>query len=441
MKKILILAYDFPPFLSVGAIRPYHWFLHFKEAGLMPIVVTRQWNEQYAGKKQYVAPGYSDKVDVEESDSGIIIRAPYKPNLSNRLLLKYGENRYRRIRKLLTGFVEIFQWRFNIGPRKSIYNEAKEYLDKNKVDVIIATGEPFILFKFAYKLSQKFNIPWIADYRDPWIDPNVNQNLQTKFLSWFNRRQERRLLKSAAFASITSKYFKKIVSDNVGDKDFVISPNGFDLDVNDIVPIQQSLDKFIITYIGRIYPYYPVESFFEVADNFIKEEQIDNLEIRFIGVSGDTDINGLIDLKFPELKKYVKIIPPVLGNNLFRELKVSNLLLLFNMYSIIGTKIYNYIAANRQIIQCFNEDELGLKLKERFWKSDWLDLYPASRMIVEKNAGVVVKDKEHLYECFRKFYQEHKEKGFVQCNAGDISEYSRKELSKKLACIILEQIK
>jgi hypothetical protein len=43
MKKVLILAYDFPPYVSVGGLRPHAWYNYLKEFGVEPIVVTRQW--------------------------------------------------------------------------------------------------------------------------------------------------------------------------------------------------------------------------------------------------------------------------------------------------------------------------------------------------------------------------------------------------------------
>ncbi len=34
MKKLLILAYDFPPYVSVGGLRPYAWYRYLKEYGV-----------------------------------------------------------------------------------------------------------------------------------------------------------------------------------------------------------------------------------------------------------------------------------------------------------------------------------------------------------------------------------------------------------------------
>ena len=35
MKKLLILAYDFPPYISVGVLRPYLWYKYMKEYGVL----------------------------------------------------------------------------------------------------------------------------------------------------------------------------------------------------------------------------------------------------------------------------------------------------------------------------------------------------------------------------------------------------------------------
>ena len=36
MKKVLIFAYDFPPYVSVGGLRPYSWYKYLKEYGIEP---------------------------------------------------------------------------------------------------------------------------------------------------------------------------------------------------------------------------------------------------------------------------------------------------------------------------------------------------------------------------------------------------------------------
>ena len=53
---------------------------------------------------------------------------------------------------------------------------AEDYLATNKIDCILATGDPFVLFHYAKKaLRKKHNVPWIADYRDPWSSEFENR--------------------------------------------------------------------------------------------------------------------------------------------------------------------------------------------------------------------------------------------------------------------------
>jgi len=117
MKKTLILAYDFPPYVSVGGLRPASWAKYLYEFDVFPIVVTRQWGNKYGNFLDYIATSESQEIIIENTDTATIIRTPYKPNLANQILLKHGDKKYKYLRKSVTAFYEIFQWIFNIGPK------------------------------------------------------------------------------------------------------------------------------------------------------------------------------------------------------------------------------------------------------------------------------------------------------------------------------------
>ena len=206
MKKVLILAYDFPPYVSVGGLRPYSWYKYFHEFGIYPIVITRQWANKYGNHLDYIAPGESNETIVEESDTGTILRTPYKPNLSNRLLLKYGEKRFRILLKAITAWYEFIQFLYFVGSKAGLYREAKSFLKNHKVDAILATGEPFILFKYASKLSRKLNIPWVADYRDPWTQSKARS--KNVFLRAWNAFFEEKYINHASCIITVSDFFK-----------------------------------------------------------------------------------------------------------------------------------------------------------------------------------------------------------------------------------------
>ena len=86
------------------------------------------------------------------------------------------------VRKLISAFYEFAHFVLPIGTKIELYRAAKKYLTQNDVDAIIATGDPFILFKYASQLSEKYSIPWIADYRDTWIEDIEMKN--SVFKAW-----------------------------------------------------------------------------------------------------------------------------------------------------------------------------------------------------------------------------------------------------------------
>ena len=180
MKRVLIITYDFPPYVSVGGLRPYNWYVHFKEFGVEPIVVTRQWGNKHGNFLDYVAAGESNGTVLEQTDLGTILKTAYHPNFANRLLLRHGEKKYTFIRRSISAYYEFAQFIRPIGPKAGLYHGAREYLKNNRVDAIIATGDPFVLFNYAAKLSKEFRIPWIADYRDSWShEQKHTKNLPT----------------------------------------------------------------------------------------------------------------------------------------------------------------------------------------------------------------------------------------------------------------------
>ncbi len=83
-----------------------------KDYGVEPIVVTRQWRNKLGKELDYIAPSESMDTILDETEYGSIIRTPYKPNLANRIMLKYGKSRFSLFRKLVTAWYEFLQFIF-----------------------------------------------------------------------------------------------------------------------------------------------------------------------------------------------------------------------------------------------------------------------------------------------------------------------------------------
>ena len=180
---------------------------------------------------------------------------------------------------------------------------AVHYLKNNKVDAIIATGEPFVLFKYASALSRKHNIPWIADYRDPWTE-NRNRN---KWFGGLNKYYERRFSAYAKCAITVGEYFRLQISANVH-KPFHIIPNGFNPDaISAVSGISQESDCLRFAFVGTIYKWHPLESVLHCFSLFADVSENRPFELNFYGVNNADEITLLVSNKFPNLAGKVNV--------------------------------------------------------------------------------------------------------------------------------------
>jgi glycosyltransferase involved in cell wall biosynthesis len=434
MKKVLILAYDFPPYVSVGGLRPYNWYRYFKEFGIEPVVITRQWNNHHGNELDYISPGFSIKAIIETDALGTIIRTPYIANLSNRLLLQHGEKRFRLLRKIISGYYEIAQFLFWSGPKIELYKEARQYLKKNKVDVIIATGDPFILFRYASKLSSDFNIPWIADYRDCWVqDKTRSRNILLR--SW-NAYFERRYLKNVEKVITVSTFLQQQIEQNIRNKPFEILLNGFNPDaVREANLVKQSSNEMTIAFAGTIYKWHPIEGFINALDKFLEDNKGIRLSLKLYGINRPEKIKELIN-NTRHLASAVYIFPKMDNEGLMKVLSDANIFLLFNDYSILGTKIFPYLGLKRKIILCFSEDYQSKKLKDRYFH---LKEIPSesnalqAELIRNTNSGIIVRDQAHLLNVLEDLWKEFSETGQIVCDSHGVEKYSRKVQVERLA--------
>ena len=438
MKKVLILAYDFPPYVSVGGLRPFAWYNYLKEFGIEPIVVTRQWGNTHGNRLDYISAGSSKQTIVEVSEHGTIIRSPYKPNFANRLLLKHGDHRYRFLRKSISAYYEFAQFLLPIGPKIELYKAAKHFLKNNQVDAIIATGDPFVLFRYASKLSKAFNIPWIADYRDPWSHNEEAQ--KTMIQKTWNTYMEKKTVSTASLISTVSKFVHSKIETLIPNKPFSISPNGYDtLAIDQIKNIKQNDEELCISFVGTIYPWHPIESFLRVANDFITEHPEAKIRFKFYGTNLTDELNRMVSEQFPNLKAHVLITPKMQNQELLEKLASDHVMLLFNYYSYMGTKIFDYLGIRRKIILCYENDPEAHSLKQKYYHVDESGSESKqlqADLIKQTNSGIIVKDSQHLRQVLQDLYMEFQATGQIACDSHGIEQFSRKIQVERLAEII-----
>ncbi len=443
MKKILILAYDFPPYISVGALRPNAWFKYFSEFGFHPIVVTRQWDNKFGDYRDYIAPSTSKRAVIEDKEKGTIIRAPYFPNWSNRLILKKGEHKWRLLRKSYSALIEYGQFVSPVGPKRPIYIAARDFLKREKVDLILATGDPFIMFHYANLLSKKYSIPWVADYRDPWT---LNSD-EKKF--WFEKKVqgflERKIVSNALAISTVSEFVKfkieKIVRPEL--MPFVILPNGFDDEAIDKVKnIRQTRSELTISLVGSLYEWHPYEHFLATCAQFLEQKK-QNIKFKFYGTNRKSELEYIVQDKFPILKNHIEIIGKMPNDQLLSELAKDNVMLLFNYYSYMGTKIFDYLGIKRKILLCFTDDLVSNQLKEKYYKVKENKNYSSNLqadLLELTKAGLSIRNSTDLLQILNELVNEFQTTSEIKCDAINTENYSRRNYVQVLANFLNENL-
>lgn len=425
-KKILILCVDFPPWPSIGAQRPASWCRYVDPDEFEITVITRKWVSRMIDTVDYFI---NPVAFPDETYFGYakVFYTNFRPNLRDKIILK-RKNRFilRLIQKILTAFYYIAPYYFRIfDSTREIFFKAVQYL-KNNPDVmmIVATGEPFITFRYAYLLSKKFRVPWCADYRDGW-----STNYGLPYMSFVQRfvlkqllgKMEKFMVKSARLVITVTPALKSALQKHLNRSVEVVF-NGYDpVEIHEVVHEAPALsEKFTLTYLGSLYPFQPLEEFASFIFKLIKDSILDisKISIKFIG--GKIYENRIREAFkiIPELD--LVITPKVERSLALKSAYSSHVLLLFASGSIDGSaaKIYDYLALRRPIF-VYKNDNGTIKFLLDYTKTGLLHTdYDSSRLFFHELYNAYILGNTFKFETkpfnIEEFSREYQTKKFFQ---------------------------
>jgi len=296
------------------------------------------------------------------------------------------------------------------------------YLKEVPVQVVITTGPPHSLHLIGLKLKQKLNIPWVADFRDPWTGIDFYSRLKlTRAADRKHHRLEQQVIMQAD-AVITVSHGMKIDFRKYRQNGIHVITNGYDPEDIPSVPVEPAGD-FLITHLGSVNADRNPHAFWKAVSESLQENEPfkKHLRIRFIG---KTDVTVRASILEHGLENYVELCPPVPHEQVFTLLKQSRLLFLPvnrtpNAASILTGKLYEYLAAGRPVLGIGPEDG------------------EMARILEETGAGRVChwdspdRIKSFLEEIFEKYLA-----GQSPSIPVNTENYSRVELTRNLAKIL-----
>lgn len=423
MKKVLFITYYWPPSGGIAVHRNLKFVKYLREFGYEPIVHTAEGAE-------YPVLDETNFKDVPENLEVIKTKIWEPFNLFKFVTGKKKEERIHNV--FLEEEKQTLAHKFGIWIRGNIFipdarkfwirpsvNHLKKYLLENKVDLLFTNGPPQTNHMIAYKLKRKFYIPWHADFQDPWTQVDYFPQLMLNPVSLkIHQMMEQRIFKFADKVTICSDTWKKDL-ESIGAKDVGVIVWGYDEDDFQNVNVPLS-NKFKLSHYGSLGPDRNAKTLWK-ALSILKKENLsfaNDLEIELAGFIGHAILD---EFKSLGLLENLKLHQHISRKETIEKMFSSQVLLLIlndmpNVNGRLPGKLFEYLATRRPILV------IGPK------ESD------ASRIVHDVNAGLTCEfnDLENTIDTVKLLYQKFKD-GTLTSNKNDISQYSNRNLTKKLA--------
>ena len=432
MKKVLIITYYWTPSGGAGVQRWVKFVKYLRDFGWEPILYIPK-NPHY--------PILDKSFEKDLPENLQIIKHPiwepysfYKKfmGMKKEEKVQHGFIQEKKQSSLKQNISNWIRSNFFIpDARKFWIKPSIKYLSKyfsqhKKPDVIVSTGPPHSMHLIAMGVKKKLNIPWVADFRDPWT--GIDFYSQLKLTRWADKkhhRLERKVLKNAdKVISVGWQLADELK--NLGAKSVKVITNGYDKDDFQNSEIPPNNNKFTLAHIGSLNKDRNPEILWKALNEIVNKDKefANKLEIKLVG---KVDHFVLESIKNHNLSNNLVKIDYLAHNKLGEIFSTSEILLLLlnntpNIEGIITGKIFEYLAANRSIL-C-----IGSSTGD------------ASKIINETKSGIAVdfNDKNKIKSFIIKEYKENKQKPNKIKSNKNIIQYSRKSLTKKLVDILDE---
>lgn len=421
MKKVLIISKNHNEKESSGSNRIRGLSKYLSIFGWEPFVLTIDIETSEEFPYKVYKTDYYNRIDEWKKRLGMNANSSVKNQIKS---IKYEKNN-RYFQFLFTAWQDIFCYpdEYKKGWYSNAINEGNKIIEENAIDVILSSSPPPTCHIIALKLSQKHNLPWIADYRDLWTQYHYYP--YSSIRRFIDTKLERRLLSNTTAVTVVSEFFTQELKKFIFNKKIYTIENGFDPLISN--KSEELSNKFNIVYTGSLYQgKRDPEKFFIALKELIEEKKIDakKLRIDFYGNNQDFLIK---DIKKYNLAEHVILHGPVSKEECIKHQKKAQVLLLQTMNDprdagVIPGKLFDYFAAQRPILSVGYKDSIIKKI------------------LTKTMAGVHVSEVSEIKSLIEQLYKEYIYQKNISYNGieSEINRYSHKQMALKMVKVLNE---
>jgi glycosyltransferase involved in cell wall biosynthesis len=429
--KVLIVSFWFPPSNVVGAIRVGKLARYLHRRGYDLRVLTTDIGEDRSlpleiPKEQVIYTDYRQREDWLTPLVRPFRRRPAAAlgasgGVSQVESLAPGKSPRDSLRRHYLGLMNIPDLRRDWI--RTAVPAGKRLIEEWKPDIIFSSAPPYTDLIVSSRLSRAFDIPWIADFRDLWVDnPYYGEP------GW--RRQvdallERATVRSAAALVTVSPIWAEQLHRRHGKAAEVVFNGYAEEDFPQPAPTAGRGEVLTIRYTGSIYPGFRDPSALFAAIELLPDTLRNRIMVEFFG---DTSNDVLASAAKHRVRDRVAVWPSVPYRRAL-ELQINADILLLLQWSDrrdegnLPGKIFEYLYARRPIL--FIGYEHGV----------------AARLIRERGAGLVSNTPELIRDQLRAWIED-KQAGCLKGLDPSVSRgLSRDDQFRKLEHILTKILK
>ncbi len=458
MKKLLVVAYHFPPSIEVGGIRPAKFTRYLHEFGWETIVLTIKEKNIHSIEPERLGEIENIRIyraSVWPTATEIFVR--WKRKLLGR------KNKIQSLHNLRNNFL-------NDNPKKhspsfKLIFKAKQFMKsilelpdeqngwllpaiwkgyrlikRENIDTIFATAPPETSLLVGHILSKLTGAKLVIDLRDPCFSIIFKELMHAnKLANSIEQYIGEKIVHSAEkIITVTEELREYMINYYPGLKKEKISViwNGYDkkdreeLSESDEEKEDRDKKKFVISYIGRFYKGQNPSGFFIAIRDLLNEGFIyeENISLNFVGsahyVKGELVKGEPIEEMVTRynLGKITKITGHVPYKKAIKEMEKADILLVFSQtkheYFIIPSKVFEILGLEKRIL-CFTTGG-------------------ATYNFLKKTGGALMVDQDDpvaIKEAVQDLYLRWNRKDDIDYKV-DTAIFERRALTEKLSCLL-----
>jgi glycosyltransferase involved in cell wall biosynthesis len=435
MKQLLMIVPFFPPMAGGGVYRPLSFVKYLGGYGWLPTVIAPRGDAFWIRDERlvYQIPPDCRVVRTEtKSAQGLLAR------LRGGWGKRPGESGTRSAAAEVSGFKRSSRW-FSmarklastvvipdtyVGWSRYAKRAAMAEIKNRTFDAIYSTSPPETSHLIAYDIQARTGLPWVADFRDPWMNLYLLKP-PTPVHARLHARLEKKVCERA-HTIVTTRWHEQLIREKYpGSPGLTRISNGFDAaEAANIETIGRHKTRFRITHAGMLTQNRTSEPFLRGLRRFLinRPDARPDLEILFVGPREDKNEMAVKQLELTDVVKFRDSVP---HDEALQLERASHILLLIKHINpdykgIVPGKLYEYIGVRRPILALVPDGE-------------------AAQLITDLRRGIVApqSDEHTIAEILERLFTSFKEDNLDDpFDLSPLLQFSRKSLAGELAGLL-----